>query len=35
MLYHLDNPCSEIPNYRYIVLGYLKDLEKLDNMNVT
>ena len=31
----IDNPCSEIPNYRYIVIKYLPHLDKLDNMNVT
>lgn len=31
----IDNPCSETQNYRYIVIKYLPNLDKLDNMGVT
>ena len=32
---HKDNPCSDVQNYRHIVIKYLPNLEKLDNQNVT
>ena len=35
VLWLVDNPCSEINNYRLIVIKYLPNLIKLDNFNIT
>jgi hypothetical protein len=35
VLWLWDNPCSDIPNYREIIIKHLPNLQKLDNMNIT